>query len=128
MGKAVAMGLTLEKFDALCGHWPGVTRDIKWGADLVYSVGGKMFAITSADRSVMERLTIKVPAERFLELTDRPGIIPSPYLARAHWVAVTDVPRYPTQELEAFIRTSYTEVRQKLTKKYQSTLGPLPPH
>lgn len=127
MGRAESKGLTLEQLDALCGRWPGVTRDIKWGDNLVYSVGGKMFVITAADKPAMERLAVKVPAERFLELTDQPGIIPSPYLARAHWVAVTEALRFPASALEDFIRDSYTEVRAKLTRKFQATLAPLPP-
>lgn len=128
MARLAGMGLTLDQLEALCGAWSGVTRDIKWGADLVYSVGGKMFVIVLADRPKIERITIKVPAHRFLELTDRPGIIPSPYLARAHWVAVTEALRFPAKELEDFVRDSYMEVRAKLTKKFQASLGPLPPY
>ena len=30
---------------ALAATLPGATEDIKWGADLVYSVGGKMFCV-----------------------------------------------------------------------------------
>ena len=33
-------------------------------------------------------MSFKVEDERFLELTDRPGIIPAPYLARAKWIYV----------------------------------------
>ena len=25
---------------SLCGRWPGVTEDVKWGHDLIFSVGG----------------------------------------------------------------------------------------
>ena len=32
-----------------CRSLPGATEDIKWGADLVFSVGGKMFAGFHAD-------------------------------------------------------------------------------
>ena len=27
----------------LTQSWPGVTSDVKWGNDLIFSVGGKMF-------------------------------------------------------------------------------------
>lgn len=122
------MGLTLERLEALCGAWPGVTRDIKWGADLVFSVGGKMFVVTAADQTSLGRFSVKVGSERFLELTDQPGIIPSPYLARAHWVAVVEPARFTTAELESFIRQSYRLVRAGLTKKLQASLAPLPDH
>ena len=126
MGKA-GKGMTPVQLEALCGAWPGVTRDIKWGEDLVFSVGGKMFAITRPDTAAYgQRLALKVADERFLELTDQPGIVPSPYLARAHWVAVVEPQRFATSELEAMLRDSYTLVRARLTKKLQKELGPLP--
>src|ERR1700749_3069017 len=37
-------GMTPEAFHAAALALPGATFDIKWGADRVYSVGGKMFA------------------------------------------------------------------------------------
>jgi len=126
MGKA-GKGLTVKQLETLCGHWPGVTRDIKWGADLVFSVGGKMFVVTPEDGSEGGRMSLKVADERFLELTDQPGMAPSPYLARAHWISVTEPQRFATRELEALIRDSYTLVRAKLTKKLQAELAPLPP-
>ena len=126
MGKA-GKGITPVQLEALCGAWPGVTRDIKWGEDLVFSVGGKMFAITRAGQSTHgQRLALKVPDERFLELTDQPGIVPSPYLARAHWIAVIEPQRFTTGELEALVRDSYLLVRAKLTKKLQNELAPPP--
>lgn len=127
MGKA-GKGMTAVQLEAFCGTWPGVTRDIKWGADLVFSVGGKMFAVMPADPAVYgHRLGIKVADDRFLELTDQPGIIPSPYLARAHWVSVVEPQRFATRELEGLVRDSYALVRARLTRKLQQALGPLPP-
>jgi predicted DNA-binding protein (MmcQ/YjbR family) len=86
-------GLDPAQLDALCGRWPGVTRDIKWETRRVYSVDGKMFAMTAEDPDEPFYLYVKVPDERFLELTDRTGIVPAPYLARAHWVRVAEPAR-----------------------------------
>ena len=119
-------GLSAAQLDALCGHWPGVTRDTKWGVDMVFSVGGKMFAVMPSDGSEGGRLSCKVADDRFLGLTDQPGIVPAPYLARAHWISITEPQRFATTELEAFILDAYTLVRAKLTKKLQAELGPLP--
>ena len=126
MTRKPANGLTAAELDALCGHWPGVTRDTKWGVDMVFSVGGKMFAVMPSDGSEGGRLSFKVADERFLELTDQPGIIPAPYLARAHWISITEPQRFTTAELETFILDAYTLIRAKLTKKWQAELGPLP--
>ncbi len=126
MTRKPANGLTAAQLDALCSHWPGVTRDTKWGVDMVFSVGGKMFAVMPSDGSEGGRLSFKVADERFLELTDQLGIIPAPYLARARWISITEPQRFATAELEAFILDAYTLIRAKLTKKLQAELGPLP--
>ena len=64
--------------------------------------------------------------ERFLELTDQPGIIPAPYMARAHWISVVEPPRFSSAELSGFILDAYVLVRAKLAKKLQAELGALP--
>lgn len=122
MGK----GLSTERLERLCSGWPGVTRDIKWSDALVLSVGGKMFVVTSTERGQDGRLMFKVPDERFLELTDQEGMAPAPYLARAHWIAVTDRRRFTTAALEKLIRGAYLQVRSKLSKKMQAAIGPAP--
>lgn len=126
MARKPVRGLTAAQLQALCGHWPGVTRDTKWGVDMVFSVGGKMFAVMPSDGSEGGRLSFKVDDDRFLALTDQPGIIPAPYLARAHWISITEPQRFATAELAAYILDAYTLVRAKLTKKLQAELGPLP--
>jgi len=124
MGKA-GKGMTVVQLEALCGVWPGVTRDIKWGEDLVFSVGGKMFLVMPQQGG---RLAFKVEDERFLELSDQPGMIAAPYLARARWIQVVEPQRFTTRELSELIRTAYGLIRRKLTKKLQAELGewPLP--
>lgn len=110
--------MTNEELTGFTAAWPGVTRDIKWGADLVLSVGGKMFCARAADAAPDAPLSFKVPAERFLELTGQPGFVPAPYLARARWVQAHPG-AVPPAELKAMVRTSYELVRAKLTRKLQ---------
>lgn len=112
-----------KQLDGLVSHWPGVTADIKWGDDLVYSVAGKMFAVYCFKGSNAGQVSFKVGEERFLELTDRHGIIPAPYMARAHWVSVLSSAGMPRDELEPLLRASYEQVRGKLPKKVQRELG-----
>lgn len=126
MARKPVRGLTAAQLQALCGQWPGVTRDTKWGVDMVFSVGGKMFAVMPSDGSGGGRLSFKVDDDRFLALTDQLGIIPAPYLARAHWISITEPQRFATAELAAYILDAYTLVRAKLTRKLQAELGPLP--
>ena len=92
-----------------------MTEDIKWGSDLVFSVGGKMFTVVNTERP--HTLAFKCTPETFAELTERDGIIPAPYLARAMWVqerSVGDV--LDRRELTELIETSYALVVATLPK------------
>jgi predicted DNA-binding protein (MmcQ/YjbR family) len=80
--------VNLDPLRRYCAALPGATRDIKWGADEVYSVGGKMVAVLFVDGKKVKTASFRCDPERFLERTDQPGIVPAPYLARAHWVQV----------------------------------------
>ena len=110
--------MDFEKAKALCRTFPGATEDIKWGADIVFSVGLKMFAVTSSAVPA-QGISFKVDDQRFLELTDRPGIIPAPYLARAKWVRVEHTKALSEAQAAALLRQSYELVFAKLTKKLQ---------
>ncbi len=110
--------MDFEAAKALCRTFPGCTEDTKWGADIVFSVGLKMFAVTD-DGAPPQGISFKVDDERFLELTDRPGIIPAPYLARAKWVYVENAKALSDKEAAALLRRSYELVFAKLTKKLQ---------
>jgi predicted DNA-binding protein (MmcQ/YjbR family) len=111
-----------KKLDKLCLGWPGVTVDIKWGADRCYCVAAKMFLVTAEDSKTLGRLTFKVPDELFLALTEQPGVEPAPYLARAKWVEVTDAGAQDWKWLEQQIRRSYELIRDKLPKKVRDSL------
>lgn len=108
---------------ALTARWPGVSCDIKWDDDLVFSVAGKMFCALCLSGAERGKLSFKVEDGRFLELTDRPGFRPAPYLARAHWVTLDDPSVVAAPELDAFLRRAYELVRAKLTKTLQRELA-----
>ncbi len=109
--------MTAAKLRKALRAWPGVTEDIKWGHDRVWSVGGKMFCVLPDDASTGP--CFKVPDEDFLALTDRPGIKPAPYLARARWVLLDDLKTMPEAELMTAIRGSYALIKAKLPRKTQ---------
>jgi len=112
--------MNFEQAKTLCRSFPGVTEDTKWDNDLVFSIGGKMFAVTNLGEAT--GMSFKVEDDRFLELTDRPGIIPAPYLARAKWVYVEDANALNDEEAAQLLRRSYELVFAKLTKKLQREL------
>src|SRR6266403_1302911 len=78
---------TVESIRKLCLGFPHATEQVQWGYDLIFKIGGKMFAITPLEPAPVF-LTFKATDESFADLTERPGIIPAPYLARAKWVAL----------------------------------------
>lgn len=113
-------------FKALAEHamaLPGATQDIKWGADWVASVGGKMFLVGGPHPGAWTHCSFKVDEHRFLELTGLPGFGPAPYAARYHWVAVSDPKALPLSELKALVARSHALVAGKLAKKLRLSLG-----
>ena len=108
--------MNIEQLRKFCLTFPGVTEDIKWGADLCFSVGGKMFTVTSAD-SRETGVSVKTTPERFAELTERQGIIPAHYVARYHWITIEDLKAVTSAELKDLIAESYRMVFDKLPAK-----------
>jgi predicted DNA-binding protein (MmcQ/YjbR family) len=108
----------LRKF---CSSLPGTTEDIKWGNDLCFLVGEKMFCVVGLDHP--QKVVFKVPDEVFEELSTTEGFVPAPYLARAKWVMVQDIGRLSKKEWQEYIQQSYTLIRRKLSKKLQKELG-----
>jgi predicted DNA-binding protein (MmcQ/YjbR family) len=104
-----------------CLSFPHVTESMQWGDHLVFKVGGKIFAITSFE-PVQHVLTIKCAPEKFDEMTERPGVVPAPYLARAKWIALESEDALPHKELRAMVRESYDLVWAKLPKKTRAEL------
>jgi len=108
-----------------CLGLPHATEQVQWGDHLLFKVGGKMFAITSLSPSPV-KLTIKATNEAFADLTERQGIIPAPYMARAKWVAFENLNALPRTEIKQLIDTSYKLVFEKLPKKAQADLSRSP--
>jgi predicted DNA-binding protein (MmcQ/YjbR family) len=67
-------------------------------------------------------LSFKCSDESFADLTERPKIIPAPYLARAKWVAMESPDAVTRGELEELLRTSYQLVFAKLPKRTREQL------
>lgn len=115
--------MNFERARTFCAQLPAVTQDIKWGADLCFLVGAKMFAVTWLDGGMARGFSFKVDDHRFLELTDRPGIVPAPYLARAKWVQVKDADALTDDEARALLARSHALVAARLTRAVQRELG-----
>ena len=106
----------------LCLSFPQTTEQIQWSEVLVFKVAGKIHALAALQPS-KTWLTFKASPESFVELTERPGIIPAPYLARAKWVALETRDALPLDELAHLLRESYDMVVAKLPRKTREALA-----
>src|SRR5256885_16813828 len=97
--------MNVDRLREVCLSFPGVTEQIQWGYDLLFKVGGKMFAVTPLEPAPV-CLSFKASPENFAELTERPNIIPAPYLARAQLVALPTRDALPSEELARLLRDS----------------------
>ena len=114
--------MNVDRVRKICLSFPGATEQITWGDDLTFRVAGKIFAVTVLVPAPVW-LSFKCSPENFAELTERAGIIPAPYLARAQWVALQDKDALPEQDVSAFLRQSYEMVWAKLPKKTRDAIA-----
>ncbi len=116
--------MTLDEFNAFCRALPATTYVVQWGGSHVWKVGGKLFAIGSAE-DTGPGYTFKVTAIAFELLKDQPGLRPAPYLASRGmtWIQHYAEPGLPDGELKDYIRQSHLIVARGLPKKTQAGLG-----
>jgi predicted DNA-binding protein (MmcQ/YjbR family) len=112
--------MDIDQLRSYCLSLPAVTEDIKWGNDLVFSVGERMFCIAGLETPL--KFSFKVRDEEFEEMSNQEGFVPAPYMARAKWVFVTQS-KLTKKEYEHYIGQSYELVKAKLTKKVRTELG-----
>jgi predicted DNA-binding protein (MmcQ/YjbR family) len=113
--------MNIEELREMCMSFPHVTEDVKWGNDLCFSVGGKMFCATGLDHSE-GKVSFKCTPDKFAELVERDGIIPAPYVARYHWVAVENSGALDAEEFKDLISRSYLLTYEKLPLKQRRAL------
>ena len=113
--------MNVETLRRICSSLRAVTEDVKWGNDLVFSVGDKMFCVASLEPPFS--CSFKVPDDEFDELSNQNGFVPAPYMARAKWVLVNDPSKLNKKEWEQYVKQSYELVKSKLTKKLREKLG-----
>jgi predicted DNA-binding protein (MmcQ/YjbR family) len=114
--------MNIDQLRKICMGFPGATEQIQWKDDLVFKVGGKIFAVAPLEPANLW-LTVKADAEEFVELVERPGIFPAPYLARAKWIAIESPDTLPDAEVTALICKSYDLVSAKLPRSARESLS-----
>lgn len=105
-----------------CLSLPHTTEQVQWEDNLVFKVGGKMYAVAALEPG-SHWLSFKCTPESFADLLERPGVIPAPYLARAHWVALESANALSRTEIQECLRLAYELVLAKLPRKAQAALA-----
>lgn len=114
--------MNVEWIRRCCMAFPHATAQVQWGSNLVFKIGGKMFAVTATEPGPVF-LSFKCAPDDFAELTERPAIIPAPYLARAQWIALESEDALPAADTRKLLRKSYDLVFAKLPRKLQKQLA-----
>jgi predicted DNA-binding protein (MmcQ/YjbR family) len=132
-----------ERLRAFLLTLPHVVETMQWGENLVFwtgdkAIGGKMFALINLDEPhqmggrdsetwarAKPHLLISYSAgpTRYSELVETEGIVPAPYMARIHWVAVERWDVFTAAEWHRELGAAYDLTVAKLPKKVLATLA-----
>lgn len=117
--------MTRNDVKKYCGSFSSVVATEKtFPMDyLSYTVKGKKFAYFKTSEPEMWSFNIRVSEDRFLELTDQPGIKPSKYMARFHWITLSNVDAMDENYLKELILWSYQKSLSSLPQKIQAEVN-----
>ena len=128
--------MNAERLRAYLLTLPHAVETMQWGANLVFwvgdkAIGGKMFALINLEDPGPERRRVVHHAlmmysagpARYSELLEIDGLIPAPYMARIHWVAVERWEIFTPAEWQRELRGAYDITLAKLPKKVLATLA-----
>jgi predicted DNA-binding protein (MmcQ/YjbR family) len=99
----------------------------RWGDKIVFragdqAAGGKMFCQIDFEKDGRAILSFAAGPERFEELIAIEGLIPAPYRARLHWVALMRWDAIGESALKGLLRDAMTLTFAKLPKRTRDSL------
>ena len=116
-----------ERVRAIIKKLPHVEETVQWGEALVFwvgdkAIGGKMFAVARMEPIGKGVLSFSAGPEGYAELLENDGVIPAPYMARIHWVALEHWNALDARELSARLAQAHALTYAKLPKRTQEAL------
>lgn len=107
--------MDVDAVKALCAGFPGASSTLHPEPSnvLVYYVRGRRFAYFKTSAPERWRFSVRTSPERFLELTDVPGVRPARFFARYHWITIVDVAAFPEDYLRELVEWSYARARDQ---------------
>ena len=116
--------MNVSQLKQFCRTFPNAT-EMLYGEPynfLVYSIGGKKFAYFKTSLPERWRFSIRVTPDRFIELTDIPGVKPARYRGRFYWITIVNVSRFPANYLEELVEWSYRWAFASLSRARQRAI------
>ncbi len=113
--------MNIEDLRNICLSFPHVTEDMKWGENLCFLIGLKIFVLFSLDESPVTA-AFKVSEEDFLELSMRTGFHQASHFARSKWIATDDIGLLGSEEWNHYLEKSYKLVWAGLPNKVKDQL------
>src|SRR5664279_1168719 len=110
--------MNVAQLKTLCREFPRAV-EMLYGEPynfLVYSVGGRKFAYFKTSEPERWRFSTRVSPDRFVELTDIPGVKPARYRGRFGWITIVEVHRFPASYLTELVESSYQRALASLSK------------
>lgn len=91
---------------------------------LVYTVGAEKFAYFKTSDPERWRFSVRVSPDRFVELTDMPGVKPARWRGRYHWITIVRVEAFPEDYLVELVDASYRRAIDALPKRRRQAVAP----
>jgi predicted DNA-binding protein (MmcQ/YjbR family) len=116
--------MNVSQLKEFCRGFSGVTETLYEDPYnfLVYTVGGKKFAYFKTSHPERWRFSTRVSPDRFIELTDVPGVKPARYRGRFHWITIVNVSSFPAVYLTELVKCSYQRAFASLSKARQAAI------
>jgi predicted DNA-binding protein (MmcQ/YjbR family) len=107
---------------------PHVVETEQWGSHLLFwvgdkAIGGKMFVVANLEGDGKAVISFCAGPQRYAELLEIEGIIPAPYMARNHWVAVERWDVFRRAAWEAELRAAHAIKIAKLSPATRKLLA-----
>ena len=117
-----------ERVRAIVRKLDHVEETVQWGETLVFwvgdkAIGGKMFALISLDAEGGPVMSFSAGPERYSELLENEGVIPAPYMARIHWVALEQWDALGARELTELLTAAHAMTCAKLPRRTLEVLA-----
>ena len=119
--------MDIERVRSYLLSLPHVLETAQWGGLVFWvgdkAIGGKMFALIHLDNEGTGVVWFHCGAERYQELLETEGIIPAPYMAKAHWVTVERWDVLRARQWEDELRAAHELVYERLPKRVKTVLA-----